>query len=163
MQWETSSDPVPTCSVSDGGGRAFFWNLSETKVGEVLRVSPWEKNSRRPHLGSRQVEDLPLHPSVLPPLSWVRLKKVASRCISHAECWGPPPAELVLPHSKSASVSFPCRHFCLICFLICEIKMKSTGRHEAEGLSPKTQASAGMLTQQRGASSSHVFSLPQGS
>ena len=68
MQWETSSDPVPTCSVSDGGGRAFFWNLSETKVGEVLRVSPWEKNSRRPHLGSRQVEDLPLHPSVLPPL-----------------------------------------------------------------------------------------------
>ena len=50
----------------------------ETKVGEVLRVSPWEKNSRRPHLGSGEVEDLPLHPIVLPPPSWVRLKKVAS-------------------------------------------------------------------------------------
>lgn len=84
----------------------------DTKVGEVLRVSPWEKTADDLIWAAGRWRIYPCTPgSFLSFLGQADKGSFCPGCISHTEYWGLPLAGLVLPHSKAAIRVFPLQAF----------------------------------------------------
>lgn len=159
---ETSSNSLRPLALSqmEVGGHSSK-NLRETPRWVRCWESVLEKKQQMTSSGQRERWRIcPCTPgSFLSFLSQADKGSFCSGCISHTEYWGLPLAGLVLPHSKAAIRVFPLQAFLSDLFPRLWNQDKVHCEHEAEGLSPGTKASAGMLTQQRGTSSSHMCSL----